>query len=202
MSEPSKKPLVILGIILTPPAAVGGLFLGALLFTRWQSFKTPASIGLLPRYLAHTHQMSPAMHTAFVVSCVLAGIITLAPALMMLIAAIIKPKRELHGSARFANRAEIYQAGLLNKPKPEKPADKKNQKQLAQADYPALLLGKYKGQLLRWIDNGFVLVAARTRAGKGVSIIVPNCLNYRDSMVIYDPKFENFLLTAGFRAQA
>ena len=136
MSEPTKKPLVILGIILTPPAAVGGLFLGAMLFTRWQALKTPASIGLLPRYLAHTHQMSPAMHTAFVVSCVLAGIITLTPALMMLIAALMKPKRELHGSARFANRAEIYQAGLLNKPKPEKPADKKNQKQIAQADYP------------------------------------------------------------------
>ena len=202
MSEPSKKPLIILGFILTPPAAVGGLFLGALLFTRWQSFKTPASIGLLPRYFAHTHQMSPAMHTAFIASCALAGIITLTPALMMLVAALIKPKRELHGSARFANRAEIFQAGLLNKPKVEPPANKKGKTAKGKADYPALLLGKYKGQLLRWTDNGFVLVAARTRAGKGVSIIVPNCLNYRDSMVVYDPKFENFLLTAGFRAQA
>ena len=82
MSEPSKKPLVILGIILTPPAALGGLFLGAMLFTRWQALKTPASIGLLPHYFAHTHQMSPAMHTAFIASCALAGIITLAPALM------------------------------------------------------------------------------------------------------------------------
>ena len=202
MSEPSKKPLVILGIILTPPAALGGLFLGAMLFTRWQALKTPASIGLLPHYFAHTHQMSPAMHTAFIASCALAGIITLAPALMILVATFMKPKRELHGSARFANRAEIFQAGLLNKPKIGKPADKRNQKQTDQAEYPALLLGKYKGQLLRWMDNGFVLVAARTRAGKGVSIIVPNCLNYRDSMVVYDPKFENFLLTAGFRAQA
>ena len=206
MSEPSKKPLIILGIVLTPPAALGGLFLGAILFARWQSLKTPASIGLLPRYFAHTHQMQPAMYTAFAISCALAVLITFIPALMMLITAFMKPKRELHGSARFANRAEIFQAGLLDKPKTEKPAAKQGKKPAAkptkQAGYPALLLGKYKGQLLRWTDNGFVLVAARTRAGKGVSVIVPNCLNYRDSMVVYDPKFENFLLTAGFRAQS
>ena len=122
MSEPSKKPLVILGIILTPPAALGGLFLGAMLFTRWQALKTPASLGVLPRYFAHTHQMSPTMHTAFIASCALAGIITLAPALMILVATFMKPKRELHGSARFANRAEIFQAGLLNKPKTNRPS--------------------------------------------------------------------------------
>ena len=46
-----------------------------------------------------------------------------------------------------------------------------------------------------------MFLAAPTRSGKGVGIVIPNCLHYRDSMVILDIKGENFEITAGFRAK-
>jgi type IV secretion system protein VirD4 len=45
------------------------------------------------------------------------------------------------------------------------------------------------------------LTIAPTRSGKGVGSIVPTCLNYPKSMIIFDPKGELFEITAGFRRQ-
>jgi type IV secretion system protein VirD4 len=45
------------------------------------------------------------------------------------------------------------------------------------------------------------LVIAPTRSGKGVGSIIPTLLNFPGSMIIFDPKGENFNLTAGFRSQ-
>lgn len=39
-----------------------------------------------------------------------------------------------------------------------------------------------------------------TRSGKGVGVVIPNCLNYSDSLVILDIKGENFDITSGYRA--
>jgi type IV secretion system protein VirD4 len=45
------------------------------------------------------------------------------------------------------------------------------------------------------------LTIAPTRSGKGVGSIIPTCLNYPQSMIIFDPKGELFEITAGFRQQ-
>lgn len=73
-------------------------------------------------------------------------------------------------------------------------------RKISETDPPDLLLGKYKGRYLRWASDGFLYLAARTRGGKGVGFVIPNCLHYRHSMVVNDVKKENFLITAGFRA--
>ena len=104
--------------------------------------------------------------------------------LVVLAAVFIKPKRELHGSARFALDGEIAKAGLLDKKHTE----------------PDILVGQYKGHYLRWAGKQFAFLAAPTRSGKGVGIVIPNCLHYRDSLVVFDPKLENFQITSGFRA--
>src|SRR6185437_11823571 len=41
---------------------------------------------------------------------------------------------------------------------------------------------------------------APTRSGKGAGIVVPNLLNWPDSVVVLDIKGENYGVTAGFRA--
>ncbi|MCV5675558.1 type IV secretory system conjugative DNA transfer family protein, partial [Escherichia coli] len=46
-----------------------------------------------------------------------------------------------------------------------------------------------------------VLMAAPTRSGKGVSIVVPNLLLWRDSVVVLDIKQENWDITSGFRSR-
>jgi type IV secretion system protein VirD4 len=43
------------------------------------------------------------------------------------------------------------------------------------------------------------LMIAPTRSGKGVGSIIPTCLNFPGSMIIFDPKGELFFTTAGFR---
>jgi type IV secretion system protein VirD4 len=103
-------------------------------------------------------------------------------------AALVPKKRELHGSARFASRAELVKAGLLQ---PDKPDDK----------FPSIIVGKTGEDFLLFRGQQFMFLAAPTRSGKGVGIVIPNLLHYRDSVVVLDIKGENFKMTAGFRAQ-
>ena len=101
-------------------------------------------------------------------------------------AVIAKQNRPLHGAARFANTAEIRKAWLLD---PKGGLDK------------TILVGKKNGRYLTYGGYQFVILAAPTRSGKGVGIVVPNCLNYSDSLVVLDIKGENFDITSGFRAK-
>jgi type IV secretion system protein VirD4 len=47
-----------------------------------------------------------------------------------------------------------------------------------------------------------VISIAPTRSGKGVSLIIPNLLTYRGSVLVVDPKGENAWITAAFRREA
>ena len=119
----------------------------------------------------------------------LGALIALSPLLFAIIVFIAaRPREELYGSARFARDFEIRQAGYLPTPK-----------ELKQKKYPSILIGQYKNNYLHYSGQQFLYLDAPTRSGKGVGIIIPNLLNYRDSVVVVDIKFENFLSTAGYR---
>ena len=60
---------------------------------------------------------------------------------------------------------------------------------------------KKPGPVLRYDGPGHLLTVAPTRAGKGVGAVVPNLLNHGGSVVVTDPKGENFALTAAHRRQ-
>lgn len=90
-------------------------------------------------------------------------------------------ERQLHGSARFATTGEIRKAGLLGS--------------------TGIIVGKLGDRFLQFPGQQFVLLAAPTRSGKGVSVVIPNLLNWPDSCVVLDIKLENFLLTSGYRAR-
>ncbi len=64
-----------------------------------------------------------------------------------------------------------------------------------------LLLGRRKGGLIGWDDNRHALTVAGSRAGKGVSLIVPNLILYEGSAFVVDPKGENAAITAGRRGK-
>lgn len=103
--------------------------------------------------------------------------------------AVFAPKkRELHGSAKFASDLELSKSGLL---KPDAPDDK----------FPSIIVGKVKDKFLLFRGQQFLFLAAPTRSGKGVGVVIPNLLHYRDSIVCLDIKEENFNITAGFRAK-
>jgi type IV secretion system protein VirD4 len=99
----------------------------------------------------------------------------------MAIASIGPKRRELHGSARFANRMEVVKSGLLGS--------------------RGILLGRYEGGYLMLAGQQSVLLAAPTRSGKGVGVVIPNLLAWPDSVCVVDIKGENFKRSAGFRAE-
>lgn len=90
--------------------------------------------------------------------------------------------RQLHGDARFANAGDLSSAGLFKKEK------------------TGIVVGKFGGKLVRLGGQQFVILAAPTRSGKGVGVVIPNLLDYQESMVVLDIKQENFDLTSGWRA--
>jgi len=104
------------------------------------------------------------------------------------IAACMPKKRELHGSARFATWQELQHGGLLE---PDKESDQ----------YPSIIVGKLDNKFLLFKGQQFMALSAPTRSGKGVGIVIPNLLHYRDSVVVLDVKEENYTITAGFRAK-
>ncbi|WP_379653617.1 type IV secretory system conjugative DNA transfer family protein [Pseudoxanthomonas sp. UC19_8] len=101
---------------------------------------------------------------------------------VLVLALLFKGKRQsLHGDARFAN------AGDLNKHKMLQPSN------------TGIIVGKFGGKLVRLPGQQFVILAAPTRSGKGVGIVIPNLLDYAESVVVLDIKQENFELTSGWR---
>jgi len=88
-------------------------------------------------------------------------------------------RKPLHGEARFASSNEIAQAGLYGE--------------------RGVIVGKVGKRYLIYGGQEFVLLAAPTRSGKGVSIVLPNLLHYDDSVVVLDIKLENFSYTSKFR---
>lgn len=65
-----------------------------------------------------------------------------------------------------------------------------------------VLLGRLDGQLLRYDGDGHLITIAPTRAGKGVGVVIPNLLTYPGSIIVTDPKAENYLVTARHRRES
>lgn len=97
-------------------------------------------------------------------------------------------KSEAHGSAHWATREEIVEAGLL--PKTPSPytcyvggwVDEKNRLHYLQHSGPE-----------------HIIAFAPTRSGKGVGLVIPTLLAWQGSVLVHDIKGENWALTAGYR---
>ena len=64
-----------------------------------------------------------------------------------------------------------------------------------------LVLGRMRRRLLRYSGEGHVLTVAPTRSGKGVSCVIPNLLDHPGSVLVTDPKGENYAVTARWRRE-
>ncbi len=86
-----------------------------------------------------------------------------------------------YGSARWADASDVRKAGLHGE--------------------RGVILGLHRGRYLRHDGPEHVLAVAPTRSGKGVGLVVPTLLTWPGSAIVHDIKGENWLLTAGWRAQ-
>jgi type IV secretion system protein VirD4 len=137
--------------------------------------------------IAHYWQLyadDPALRKKLLASMGLCGIGLLVVLPAALVAAA-RPRRALHGNARFASLAEVRGAGLLGD---------------SGAGGPGILVGRYGRHFLALPGQLSVMLSAPTRSGKGVGVVIPNLLNWPDSVVVLDIKGENFAVTAGYRA--
>ena len=120
----------------------------------------------------------PQVHEALVRAC-LGG----TAAVVLCAAVLLVPRcRPLHGEARFATRREIAGAGLFGD--------------------QGIILGRLGRRCLMLRGQQGVVLAAPPRAGKGVGVVIPNLLNWPDSVICVDIKRENWTLTSGFRAHS
>lgn len=103
-------------------------------------------------------------------------------AYLALLVLMLKPRnKSLHGDARFANGGDLSKHGMFK------------------SASNGIIVGKFNGALVRLPGQQFVMLAAPTRSGKGVGVVIPNLLDYQESMVVLDIKQENFELTSGWR---
>ncbi|NQU56009.1 MAG: type IV secretory system conjugative DNA transfer family protein, partial [Rhodospirillales bacterium] len=93
--------------------------------------------------------------------------------------------RDTHGSARWAKWRDIRRAGLSGS--------------------KGVVVGGFKRpfgtRTLCHDGPEHIMCFAPTRSGKGVSLIVPTLLTWKESALILDIKGENYALTAGYRAK-
>ena len=129
--------------------------------------------------------------------------------------------QHIHGTARYATRKDLKNYGMLQR-------HGVVCGELAEAKIPykidvekasLTLHCKKPAPLICHSGRTNTLMIAPTRSGKGVSTVIPTCLNYgvpykaydkkshkkvikgRGSMVIFDPKGENWAATAGYRSK-
>lgn len=91
-------------------------------------------------------------------------------------------RRKAHGSARWASRWEHWWHSAIRG--------------------EGVILGRGAfGRFLRFSSDGMVMVFAAMGAGKGLGVVIPSLLTYRGSMVVTDPKGENYDITRRRRAK-
>ena len=183
--------LVVICLITTLGAGIYGSLTAGEMALSWLNLTNlEAKITTIFDLIKSINESTPKATKGYILGAAGIGlVITLIP-LILFIAVFfgLKQKEEIYGSATFAKDFDIRKAGLLPTPK-----ERKGLK------YPSILIGKYKNKFLHFAGQQFLYLAAPTRSGKGVGIVIPNLLNYADSVVCVDIKFENFLFTAGFR---
>jgi type IV secretion system protein VirD4 len=101
--------------------------------------------------------------------------VLLAPGLLFFAPA----KRSLFGDARFAKNGEIKKSGLFGE--------------------KGIIVGQIGERYLMFEGQQHAIISAPTRSGKGVGIVIPNLLNWPESVVVLDIKQENWDITSGYR---
>ncbi|MGC4097971.1 MAG: type IV secretory system conjugative DNA transfer family protein [Nitrospira sp.] len=178
MTRKQWKVGIILLLYISIGLALADYFAGALFYVANKTIPVDLSLYTWPDAW-EAYRNDPVQRQRLQVGALVGlSLITIGPGLVWLAHRTRRPS--LHGDARFASRSEIREAGLFGT--------------------NGIVVGKDGRRFLLYPGQEFVLVAAPTRSGKGVSLVIPNLLNFHGSVVVLDVKMENFAYTSRFRA--
>ena len=185
MSSHTKYIKPLLWVVLLIVVLLFGSWLSGYILFLWFGFSDrPVGLGTYLAYYKQVDLPKVAMHAGKIKVSGALGFGLPLLAYLGLLALVFKAKpNSTHGDARFANRSDLAAAGLLK------------------SSTTGIIVGRDGGAYLRDSGQKFVILAAPTRSGKGVGIVVPNLLDYGQSAVVLDIKGENFNLTSGYRAK-
>lgn len=165
-------------------AAVAALYLSGYLALTFLGLD-PAGVGFgtYLRYLTHLDHPAVARYSTRLLAAgaLGGGLMVLAWAAVLVMLFKLRSHRDIHGRARFAGLVDLACTGFLRRRD------------------DGIVVGRMNGRLLRLSGQQFAVLAAPTRSGKGVGVVIPNLLDYRESAVVLDIKQENFDLTSGWR---
>lgn len=114
---------------------------------------------------------------------------------------------DLHGSARFANKEDLINANLLNSPYTQIKnfiLRKFSPDLEIEENANSVIIGGWKNPsgkfyYLKHSGPEHILTYAPTRSGKGVGLVIPTLLTWKNSCLITDIKGELWQLTSGWR---
>lgn len=179
----SNRKIVAAGVVVALTAVAGYFLSGYLVLLL---LKLDTRLFGLGTYYEYVHAIGLPQVAPFVGKIKWAGYLGFGlPGLLCLLTLVLmfKPRKQaLHGDARFAGAADLAKHGLFKQ------------------SGNGIVVGKFRGKLVRLSGQQFVILAAPTRSGKGVGVVIPNLLEYQESVVVLDIKQENFDLTSGWRA--
>lgn len=180
---------IIFALFLSGLVGVGGLYGGGYLFLLLSKVDTSLlSYNTLIQAWDLWHYKK--LHTPIQIGTLILILSVLLPLIGVIVMGIFEfPEPDIHGNAKEITDDEILESGLIT---------------TEQEKHPEILIGKvakgrHKGKFLKFTGQQFMGLGAPTRSGKGVGFVIPNLLNYRDSVCVLDIKAENFIMTAGYR---
>lgn len=185
MTRNASAPLwvrVLLVAVLVVGAVPGWLFAAGYAFNallyRDQPTSPPVTLMTWPSYFKHHRHLEKVQGPLK-----LSGLGASVPFVVFFVLLMMKPKRSLHGDAKWGKKRDAVKAGLL---------DGKDD---------GIIVGKWGNEYLTASLDRYphVMLAAPTGSGKGVGTVIPNLLNWNHSVIVLDIKHENWTLTAGFR---
>lgn len=162
--------------VLTLLLLVLACFLAAVVALAGLGRLNPSTSALEATSWLWTHRSEPAVRRWLQIALAAGG-----AAFLVFLVLLFRPRRALlHGAARFASESDLRREGFRAR--------------------HGLILGRKGGRLLVFGGSEHVVLYAPTRSGKGVGAVIPNLLNWPDSVVALDIKRENWTASAGFRA--
>jgi type IV secretion system protein VirD4 len=153
------------------------------------------------------HPFDAKVQTAFYKGIIPFLISALAALLLFFIISALRGRHDkgekLYGSARWADEKDLARFGLCQENGVVLAQQRKALVDFAvnPANASVSLKLRRAAPLLCHSGGTNTLMIAPTRSGKGVSSVIPTCLSFPQSMIIYDPKGELWQATAGFRSQ-